>query len=392
MTSDNFDAVLIGAGIIGCSTALHLAERGVKVGILEKNTICTGSTGRSSAIVRQHYSNELTARMALHGLRVFQEFPDRVGGECGFVESGFLVLVPEHDREGLDANVAMQRGVGIRTEVLSAETICEVLPGADPADLVAAAYEPESGYADPHMTTHSYAEAARRAGAHFLLGREVTDVRFGGGRVVGVDTTAGPVDAPVVINCAGPWGARVARMADLDVPVSPCRIQVAAFRRPAGRREGHPVVVDFVHASYFRPETGDLTLVGLVDPAEADAVVDPDDYPEHADGDFVADVGGRWVHRCPPMEDSESVTGYSGLYGVTPDWHPVVDEVPAGSGHFLCTGFSGHGFKLGPAVGLMTADLVLGQVDPTFDPGLFRLARFAENDTIRGRYDYSIAG
>ena len=152
------------------------------------------------------------------------------------------------------------------------------------------------------------------------------------------------------------------------------------------------MVLDFAHASYFRPETGDLMLVGLIDPSEADDVVDPDDFPEHTDQSFDLDVGGRLMARCPPMEAAEPRRGYAGLYGITPDWHPVIDEVPAGSGHFLCTGFSGHGFKLAPAVGLMTAEMVLGATAPTFDARMFRLARFAEGDPVRGRYDYSITG
>ena len=120
--------------------------------------------------------------------------------------------------------------------------------------------------------------------------------------------------------------------------------------------------------------------------------MDPDDFPEHTDATFDLDVGERWMARCPPMEAAEPRRGYAGLYGITPDWHPIIDEVPAGSGHYLCTGFSGHGFKLAPAVGLMTAQMVLGAARPTFDPSMFRLARFAEDDPVRGRYDYSITG
>jgi len=151
------------------------------------------------------------------------------------------------------------------------------------------------------------------------------------------------------------------------------------------------VVLDFAHASYFRPETGDLMLVGLIDPSEAEDVVDPDDYPEHTDEDFDVEVGGRWVERCPAMESAVRRRGYAGLYAITPDWHPIIDEVPAGSGHFLCNGFSGHGFKLGPAVGLLTAELVSGET-PSFDARMFRLARYEEGDPVRGRYEYSITG
>lgn len=386
-----FDTVVIGGGIMGAATALELARRGVRVAVVEKGALAAGSTGRSSAIVRQHYSNEVTARMARWGLDVFRDFGERVGGACGFVNAGFLVLVPAADEEGLRANVALQRNVGVRTEVISPEDVRDLLPGVDDTDLVAAAYEPDAGYADPHGTTTGLADAAKRLGATFFLGTEVTGVRFRSGRVVGVDTAAGPLDAAAVVNCAGPWGARVAALAGLDVPVRSCRAQVAVFGRPPHYRGPHPVVLDFAHASYFRPETGDLMLVGLIDPAEADDVVDPDEYPDHTVEGFDAMVGERWVRRCPPMEAAELRRGYAGLYGVTPDWHPFIDEVPAGSGHVLCTGFSGHGFKLAPAVGLLTAQLVTGE-DPAFDPRMFRLSRYEEGEAVRGRYEYSITG
>ncbi len=386
------DVIIIGAGIMGASSAFELAKRGLTVALVDKGYVGHGPTGRSSAIIRQHYSNELTARMALHSLRVFQDFDERVGDECGFRRTGCLVLVEARDRAGLEANVALQQQVGIRTEVLSPEALREMMPNLATAGLVAAAHEPESGYADPHLTVNAYAQAARRLGAAVLPGTEVTGVRFEGGRVVAVETPDGRLAAPRVVNCAGAWGARVARMAGVEVPIDACRVQVAYFRRPPGHEVPHPVVLDFIHATYFRSEGDDLTLAGLVDPAEADAVVDPDAYDEGVDFDFVSDVGERLVRRYPAMEQARSTGGYASLYAVTPDWHPVIDEVPAGSGFYVCSGFSGHGFKLGPAVGLMVADLVTGASAPVFDPYLFRLGRYGEDDPVRGRYEYSIAG
>lgn len=188
----------------------------------------------------------------------------------------------------------------------------------------------------------------------------------------------------------------MARMAGVVAPIDACRIQVAVFRRPHSRSGSHsaphPVVLDFVHATYFRSETGNLSLVGLIDPAEADAVVNPDDYSDRIDTDFISSVGERWVRRLPAMEFSESVGGYAGLYAVTPDWHPIVDEVPEGSGCFICAGFSGHGFKLAPAVGLMAAELVTREDSPEFPHDMFRLSRYAEDDAVHGQYEYSITG
>ena len=387
-----FDVIVIGAGIMGCSSAFQLAGRGMKVGVFDKRGLGAGSTGKSSAIIRQHYSNEITARMAQQSLRVFQNFGDAVGGEAGFHRAGFLVLTAEKDLEGLQANVALQQRVGIKTDLLSEAEVRRRWPFLETNDLVAAAYEPDSGYADPNLTNGSYANAAQAKGAEFLLDTEVIGLQLRSGKVRGVTTAHGTVEAPVVVNCAGPWGARVARWAGIEVPINPCRVQVAFFRRPTGYTDEHPVVADFTTASYWRPETGGLTLVGLIDPSEVSHVVDPDSYNERVELDFVADAGDRLVRRFPAMEQSASASGYAGLYAITPDWHPVIDELIEGSGFYICSGFSGHGFKLGPAVGLMVADMITGQSTEGMDRRFFRWGRFLSGEPVKGRYEYSIAG
>jgi sarcosine oxidase subunit beta len=377
---------------MGASSAFHLAQRGLKVALLDKKTIGEGPSGQSSAIVRQHYSNELTARMALHSLRVFEDFEEQIGEGCGFEPVGFVVLVDGKDREGLEANIAFQRSLGIETEMLSPETLRELLPGMELGDLVAAAYEAKSGYADPYQTVNAYVRAARRLGVTLYRETRVTAIRMVRGKVSGVEMGSERLDAPQVLNCTGAWAAAVAATAGAGLPIHACRVQVAFFRRPPGYEASHPVVGDFANAVYFRPETGNLTLVGLIDPAEAQAIVNPDDFDTHMDPEFLLDAGGRLVSRYPAMDEAQSTGGYASLYAITPDWHPIVDEVPPGSGLYICSGFSGHGFKLSPAVGLMIADLVTGAEPPAFDPHLFRLDRFAQADPVRGRYEYGIVG
>ncbi len=390
--TQTFDVVIIGGGIMGCSAAFQLARRGLKVALLEKETIGAGPTGQSSAIIRQHYSNELTARMALRSLRVFQNFAEEVGGECGFTQTGFVMMVDAKDKAGLEANIALQKRVGIQTELLAPEAVREIIPGMATADLTAVAYEPESGYADPYLTVASFAAAARRHGAQIFQNTAVTNIRMQGGKAVGVDTAVDAFDAPLVLNCAGAWSAGLAQMVGRELPVNACRVQVSFFRRPPAEAAPHPVVADFIHAVYFRAETGGLTLVGLIDPGEAEAVVDPDNFRAGLDDDFILESGERLMARWPAMGQSQSTGGYASLYAITPDWHPIVDELLPGSGLYTCSGFSGHGFKLGPAVGLMLADLVTGVSDPLFDAGMFRYGRFAENDPVRGQYEYSIVG
>jgi sarcosine oxidase subunit beta len=315
-----FDAIIIGGGIMGCSTALQLARRGLQVALLEKRTVGAGPTGESSAIIRQHYSNELTARMALYSLGVFQNFEEQVGGECGFVKTGFVALAPSNDQHGLEANVALQRSVGINTELLTASQLAALMPGLVTDDIVIAAYEPDSGYADPYLTVNAYARAAREAGVTLLQETAVTGIDFNAGHVSGVQTEDGPMAAPTVINCSGAWAAQVAALAGIELPINSCRVQVAFFRRPDGEGAGHPVVADFINATYFRPETGQLTLVGLIDPSEAGAIVDPDHYLKGVDDAFVMEAGDGLVRRYPAMEASQITNGFASLYAITPDW------------------------------------------------------------------------
>ncbi len=390
--NETADVVVIGAGVMGASTAFRLAERGLKVTVVEKGFVAGGSTAKSSAIIRQHYSNEITARMALFSLRVFQHFADIVGGECGFRPTGFVVLASADQADGMKANLALQQAVGIQTRLLTTAELLELAPGLAAAEQVVAAYEPESGYADPVLTTTGFMAAARRLGARVHQQTEVIGLRFRGDRITGVITTGGEIAAGAVVNTAGPWGARVARMAGLELPLQPCRVQIALFAPPSGHHPIPLVVADFVHAIYHRPETGALTLVGSIDPAEANDHADPDAYNERVDAAFVLDAGERLARRFPYMEAGSSRPGYAGIYDVTPDWHPIIDEPIPGSGFFVAVGHSGHGFKLAPAVGVMVADLVTGQKTAGLDPSLFRLARYAQNEPVRGRYAYSIAG
>lgn len=389
------DAVIVGGGITGTSVAFQLARRGLRVILAEKRFLGAGSTGRSSAVIRQHYSNEITARMALWSLRVFQNFADALdGGEAGFVQTGFVVFVADKDRVGLEENVKMQRGVGVDARVISADELRALDPAITTNAMVAIAYEPEGGYADPAATTMSYADAAKRRGAQIWQETTATRVLTEGGRVVGVETTRGRISTPNVVNCANAWAPQLAQTVGVDLPIVAERHQMATFQQPPTLERPRLTAGDFIHLIYYRPEGQWLTLVGSIAPHHGQKITDPDNYNENADYEFIEEAGLCIAERYPVMERALSKGGYSGIYGVTPDWHPIIDEVPRGSGFFVAAGFSGHGFKLGPAVGVMVADLVTRTSAPTdeLDRALFRYARFAEGKPTVGKYEYSIVG
>jgi sarcosine oxidase subunit beta len=390
--TETADAVVVGGGCNGASIAFHLADRGLRrVILLERAALASGPTGRSTAVVRQHYSNEVTARMALESLRVFQTWGERIGATCGFVKTGFLVGVREADRPALEGNVALQRAVGIDVQLLDVDQLRRLEPQLFTEDLAAAAYEPEAGYCDPVSTTTSLADAARRGGARVVQGRAVTGIRLERGHVSGVETDAGPIATPVVVNAAGAWAHRLAAQVGVALPIEPSRHPVCAFRRPADFGRAPMIYVDFVHQFYMRPETGDLCLVGSIDPADAGHLAEPDRYDEGVDLETITDFGGRAARRYPALERGFSRGGWAGIYDVTPDWHPILDAIEAVPGLYVAAGFSGHGFKLCPAVGRMMGELITDGRRPA-GLELFSADRFRTGRLVRGRYDYSIVG
>jgi sarcosine oxidase subunit beta len=287
----------------------------------------------------------------------------------------------------------MQQAVGIRTELLDGEALSEVAPYLRTNDVGVAAYEPDGGVADGSMACSAYAARARDLGGVIKLGVEVTAIRLNGGRVVGVDTSEGRVDAPVVVNTAGPWGPELAQSVGLDIPAEVSRHQIASFKQPGDfEKPMHAIVADFINAHYMRAETGGLTLAGSVEDDTSDSVPNPDSYNEGIDRPFVEEMVERSTRRIPHLARGSVQGGWAGLYTVTPDWNPVISKVESVPGLILGLGFSGSGFKLGPVVGEMLADLAMGVQECPIDASIFRLSRFSQGELITSSYGYSIVG
>jgi glycine/D-amino acid oxidase-like deaminating enzyme len=296
------------------------------------------------------------------------------------------------DLEMLQANVAMQRSVGIQTRVVTGEDLQELEPFISIEGIVAAAYEPESGYADPSSTAGSYAKRAKELGATLMLGTKVLSVAVEKGRVAGVKTDKGPLASRAVIVAAGPWSPQLIDPTGVELPVEASRHQVCVYKWPA-EFLSRLVYVDFVETVYMRPETGNLTLVGSIEPEEGeDKVKDPDRFDTGVAFETISRYAEGVSHRYPGMASGQYATGYSALYDITPDWHPILDKMPGIEGLYCAAGGSGHGFKLAPAVGEMMAEFVLHGKKPGDDIDLFSFRRFAEGRLVRSKYDYSIVG
>jgi sarcosine oxidase subunit beta len=387
------DLLIVGGGVIGTSIAYHLARRRCgRVVLLEKAFLGAGSSGKSGAIIRQHYSNRLTAAMAQKSLRVFEHFDDAVGGPPVFTRTGLVLVVNEKDRAGLETNVAMQRELGIDVRLVSPQVLADIDPNARIGDDEVAAYEAEAGYVEAVQVVASFAEAARREGADIRLGVEVKSVVAEGDRVVGVDTNEGRYQCGTLVLATGPWAAALAKTGRWKLPVQACRTQVALFRRPPDFGRRGAVYCDFVHGLYFKPTHGDMIHAGSLAGEELKDQVDPDDYNEAADGVWLPQVRQRLSRRYPLMHRGYGRGGYGALYAITPDWHPILDRLPGLQGAYCAVGFSGHGFKMSPIVGQLMAELIVDGQAAALDVAALRLARFEENDLFKTPYSYGVMG
>jgi sarcosine oxidase subunit beta len=333
-----------------------------------------------------HYDLESESRLAWASFPYFRAWSDMVGaGDCGFVRTGFLQLVPASLADHLQANVEMQRRLGIETWVASPTEIAHLVPGAVTDDVTVGAYEPGSGYADPSGTAAGFLTAARSLAATVIQGCRVDSVLVDGDLVVGVGTNRGRFAAPVVVDVAGAWAAELARTVGLDIPVQAWRHQTAYFGLPEARGPEFPIVIDEINQMYFRPEGRDMMLVGL---EAGNMLGGSPDRPLEALGEAaLEEMVSRVCARVPWMADGTLRTAHGGQDGITPDQRAILG--PAGpDGFFLACGFSGTGFKTAPAVGACLAELIIDGRAVTVDIAGYSLDRFTHGRPLVGEHPY----
>jgi len=370
------DVVVIGGGCVGASTAFQLTALGVReVRLVERRHLAAGATGKSGALVRMHYTNDAESRLALRSLEMFRDFDAIVGGPCGFDAVGFVQLVGPEYRDALRRNVERQRRLGIETREISLDDARALLPAVDLAGVGAVAYEPGSGFADPVATTYAFAEAARRAGATISTHCEALRVVTEGGRVTGVETSAGRIATRAVVVAAGAWAHPLLAPLGLEWPLTPFRIQVAIFRWPAGFVHRHPAVIDATQHAWFRPEGAAATLIGV----ELGSLhADPEKYDEPVDAAYVAGCRAALTARLPAFEDAPMRGGWAGMIMMSADGRPIIDRVPSIDGLWVMAGDSGTSFKTSPAIGRCLAEWIVRGAPDTADLSPFSSRRFAE--------------
>ncbi len=385
------DVIIVGGGVNGSSIAFNLARRGTRdVVLIEKGHIASGPTGLSSGIVRQHYTQETLSAMARDSVKVFARFKDEVGGDAGFVPCGVVFMTAADNAPVLSSTVEMHRRIGIRESLLSADELKAMDPQLFHEDIACGAYDPDGGYADPALAASSFADAARRLDVEILQRTTVTGLRIEDGKIAGVATDKGDIASRTVVNATGPWGAKLAAEAGIEIPITVTRHPVVVMERPPAWRKPTPVWGDLIAGWYYKPDGEAGMMVGSVQ--DDHRSVDADSYQDKATHDEIVAASAAIMARFPVMEGGTTRKGWAGLYDVTPDSQPVIDRIDSVPGFFCAVGFSGHGFKIAPAVGRIVADLVLDGRCDAYDVSIFRHDRFRKGDLHQSGYRYSIVG
>ena len=380
------DYVILGAGVMGASIAFHLARRAAgRILVLDKSDVASGGSGRSSALVRMHYSYPPEVDLAAKSLEIFRTWRDYVERDGDFRQTGFVRIVPERELDRLEKNVAMQRAHGVDARVVDRRQLQEIVPDWNLDDVPAAAWEPGSGYGDGAGVANDFLERAREMGVEYRSQTRAIRFCVEGGRVRGIETDRGAVAAPVVVAAVGPWSRPLFAGVGFDLPVEGEFHQVAILKNPADLKTAGPACIDGITTTYFRSEVGGLTLVGDF---WGQRGADPESFSRSASTESLATLVERVAGRVPSLADAGIWRGVTGVYDVSPDFRPLIGEIPGVGGLYVAAGFSGMGFKISPAVGLTVSELLLDGRAASVDISSFAPDRFAKGRLIQAEFEY----
>lgn len=368
------DVVVVGGGVIGLSTAYHLARAGVeRVVLLERDAFGGGSTCKAAGGVRANFSDEVNVALGLRSLETFERFPREFGQEIDLHQPGYLFLIDNDDALAVfRANAELHRSLGVESRLIDPEEARRLSPLISTEGLIAALHTPRDGHCTPESVVLGYARAARRAGATLLSGCEVTGVGTDGDRIVSVRTTAGEIATPHLICAAGAWSRGLGELVGVDLPVTPLRRQIAVTEPIPDLPQDLPFTIDFHTSMYFHRE-GTGLLLGM--PEREDSW----SFDLSRNPDWLGDLAEAMEHRLPSLEDVGLAQGWAGLYEMTPDHNALIGRSSSVPGFWYATGFSGHGFLMGPAVGEVMRDLYLGH-SPFVDVSGLSADRFQRSD------------
>ena len=369
------DVVVVGGGVIGTSSAFHLAEAGVDTCLVERDQLASGSTSRAAGGIRAQFSDPLNIAIGSRSIDAFTRFGERPGAEIDLHQVGYLFLLDRPDDvTAFETSVALQNELGVPSRFVDLDEVRELCPLAGLDGVLAATYCPLDGHASPEAVVQGYAAGARRHGASVLTGCAVTGIGVDGkGAIREVETALGTIRTGTVVCAAGVWSPEVGRSVGVELPLEPFLREVGFTGPTGGLPDRIPLTIDFSSGFYFHRE-GPGLLFGMADPEQLPGLDTP------GDPGWLEKVMVVAERRLPSLLDMGIAGGWKGYYEVTPDHNALVGESREVSRFLYATGFSGHGFLQGPAVGEIVRDLVLGR-EPFIDVAPLSAERFAHAAT-----------
>jgi sarcosine oxidase, subunit beta len=384
------DLVVVGAGIAGASTAYFAARAGLHVVVVDRGQPAGGATGRTSGYIRCHYANAPEAHFAVESWRMHRRWSAEIGGENGYRRNGFLFIVSPHLVPALEKNVALLQSMGVPTEVLDAAGVKRILPFAETDGIGAAAWEPDSGHADPSDCVGSLLAGVRDRGGRVLTDSGPVHLVTAGGRATGIRLEGDAIAASAVVLAAGAGTRELAAEVGVELPVFPMPIGAGLVHNLPGL-DRVPCTIDHVAEQWYRGEIGDALLIG----AGYEDSIGFRGEPFHGKADFapptldeLVSAATRLVGRIPALEHASPGRTYVGLDSRTPDGHALAGPVPGVPGLFVLTGGNGKGFKFGPPMGRALAEVVCGGDFVTSPLFPFAVDRDARGQAIRGEHEY----
>lgn len=386
---EKFDVVVIGAGIAGASAAFHLAEQGIAAALVERDHPASGPTGTSSAVSHLFYTEPALSRLARRGCDLLKAVPEITPHRDPVFHAVGMLWACGADNEAVwresASRIRDEEGGGI--DLLSPDDMAAMAPGFSMDGIVLALWEEGHGYGDPYDATNAFVAAARDKGVRLFQKNPAVGLEVVSGRVAGVALADGTAIAADRVICAmGPWTAPfLERATGVRLPLHVERHAMAVLDAPGRAREILPFAwCDDILAHYARPERDKTILVGTwagggtgvrnADAGRPEGHADPDDFDDGSDMEEGAWIVEQMTPRIPAVADLGIRPGYACIYDMSPDDLPVIDHVPGVEGLVVVAGSSGHGFKVGPAVGEEAVRLATTGRSELLAP--FSLARF----------------
>ena len=379
------DIVIIGGGIIGTSLAYHLSKLGVhNTCLLEQGELASGSTGDSAAIIRHHYTNEISIKLVQNSLSILSDLQNETGNNF-LHQNGWVFLCPESASSMFDLNMNQLIELGVNTHEIDINDVVSLLPNINPEGISKIAYEPNSGYADPKSVVNAFAQVADKNGVSIFTNTKVIGISKSNNQIDSVETNIGNIKTDTVINAAGPWAYSISKLVGINLPLTVSREQEIMLTNLKQESALTVSVSNMVDKIYLRPKGKHSILVGQGHP-KTNEIVQPNKFNRNADNSFIDETRSRVIERFPDFKDFDVSSSWSGLYTITPDWHMIIDNKLPIRGYIVAAGGSGHSFKLGPSIGKHLAQEITNTKSNSIDISSLGLSRFKSNEEFKSTY------